>query len=92
MFWIQMLIETIALVLVLIGILHEEKLIAFEDKMWEYIKDRIAYVIAKIIIWYRKNLEWLVDLIADRIGYAIAMVVIWYRRKFRKNKRKGAKK
>ena len=77
---------------ILTGIWYEEKLIAFEDRLWEYIKDRIAYLIAKVIIWYRKHLEWVVDIIADRIGYALAMIVIWYRRNFKKKMRKGARK
>ncbi len=51
MFWFQMTIATIALVLVLTGILYEEKLIAFEDKL----ADRIGYHIAQIIIRYRKK-------------------------------------
>lgn len=54
MFWIQMSIATIALVLILLGIWHEEKLIAFEDKMYEYICDRIGYCIAKVIIAFRR--------------------------------------
>lgn len=49
MFWLKMLIATIALVLILIGIWHEEKLIAFED----WLADRIGYLIAKVIIWFR---------------------------------------
>jgi hypothetical protein len=40
---------TIALVLVLLGILYEEKVIAFED----WCADRIGYHIAKAIIRYR---------------------------------------
>jgi hypothetical protein len=49
-----MSIATIALVLILLGIWHEEKLIAFEDRLWEHIKDRIAYCIAQVIIAYRR--------------------------------------
>jgi hypothetical protein len=49
-----MSIATIALVLILFGIWHEEKLIALEDKMYEYICDRIGYYIAKVIIAYRR--------------------------------------
>jgi|GEM_PF-4966026 len=51
MFWLQMSIATIALVLILAGILHEEKLIAFEDR----VADRIGYHIAQVIIRYRKK-------------------------------------
>ena len=34
-------ISAVALALILIGIWHEEKLIAFEDKVIKYIKDHI---------------------------------------------------
>lgn len=51
MFWLQMSIATIALVLILVGILNEEKLIAFEDR----IADRIGYHIAQVIIRHRKK-------------------------------------
>ena len=44
------IICAVALVLILVGILHEEKVIAFEDRVWEYIKDRVAYVVAKIYV------------------------------------------
>lgn len=54
MFWIQTSIATFALVLILFGIWHEEKLIAFENRLWEFIKDRIAYCIAQVIISYRR--------------------------------------
>ena len=54
MFWIQMSIATLALVLILFGIWHEEKLIAFEDRLWDYIKDRTAYCVAQVIITYRR--------------------------------------
>lgn len=57
MFWLKMLVATIALVLILIGIWHEEKLIAFEEKILEYVKDRIAWCIAQIILWYRRNFK-----------------------------------
>lgn len=88
----DIVVGCLGLCAVLTAIWHEEKLIQFEDWLWEKIKDRIAYVIAKIIIWYRRHLEWVVDIMADRIGYAAAMVVLWYRRNFKKNKRKGVKK
>lgn len=51
MFWFKMAIATVALVLILAGILHEEKLIAFEDRL----ADRIGYCIAQVIIRYRKK-------------------------------------
>ena len=51
MFWFQMAFATIALVLILTGILHEEKLIAFEDRL----ADRIGYHIAQVIIRHRKK-------------------------------------
>lgn len=51
MFWFKMAIATIALVLILAGILNEEKLIAFEDR----VADRIGYHIAQLIIRYRKK-------------------------------------
>ncbi len=51
MFWIQMAIATAALALILTGIWHEEKLIAFEDR----IADRIGYLIAQVIIRHRKK-------------------------------------
>ena len=54
MFWIQMSIATLALVLILFGIWHEEKLIAFEDRLWVYIADRIGYCLAKIVIAFRR--------------------------------------
>lgn len=41
---------TVLLVLILIGIWHEEKLIAFEDKLWAHIADRIGYIVEKIYI------------------------------------------
>lgn len=54
MFALKMFLLTIALVLILIGIWHEEKLIAFEDKVAEYVCDRIGYYAAQVIIRYRK--------------------------------------
>ncbi len=51
MFWFQMAVATIALALILVGILHEEKLIAFENK----VADRIGYHIAQVIIRHRKK-------------------------------------
>ena len=51
MFWFQMTIAAIALALILTGIWHEEKLIAFEDR----VADRIGYHIAQVIIRHRKK-------------------------------------
>lgn len=45
---------TVLLVLILIGIWHEEKLIAFEDKLWAHIADRIGYIAAKIYLGIKK--------------------------------------
>jgi len=42
---IEITISTIALVLILIGIWHEEKIIAFEDKIFEKIKTWIKNII-----------------------------------------------
>ena len=49
------IIAAIALALVLIGIWHEEKLIAFEAELWERIKDRVLYCLAHIVVWYRNK-------------------------------------
>lgn len=46
----EIIIGAIALALVLTGIWYEEKVIAFEDKA----ADRIGYIIARMIIRYRK--------------------------------------
>ena len=48
------IICAIALPLILIGILYEEKLIAFEAKLWDIIADRIGYVLAQIYIKCRR--------------------------------------
>ncbi|MBQ8026570.1 MAG: hypothetical protein IJ261_00475 [Clostridia bacterium] len=55
MFWLQTVILTLALALILVGIWHEEKLIAFENRVADYISDRIGYHIAQIIIRNRKR-------------------------------------
>jgi hypothetical protein len=49
------ILGAIALALVLIGIWHEDKLIAFEDELWERIKDRIAYAGAHVVVWYKNK-------------------------------------
>ena len=51
---LETVICAVALVLILIGIWHEEKIIAFEDRAWEYIKGRTAYVVAKIYLGVKK--------------------------------------
>ena len=48
-------LSAIATVLVLVGIWHEEKLIAFENALWERVKDRAAYAGAHIIVWYKNR-------------------------------------
>ncbi len=48
---LQTLIPAAALALILIGIWHEEKLIAFEDR----IADRLAYLVAQVIVKHRKK-------------------------------------
>ena len=55
MFWLETTILTIALALVLVGIWHEEKLIAFEDKIWDVVADRLGYIAARIVIAFRKK-------------------------------------
>lgn len=49
------ILGAIALVLILIGIWHEDKLIAFEDELWEQVKDRTAYTVAHVVAWYRNK-------------------------------------
>lgn len=51
----EIILSAIALVLVLIGIWHEEKLIAFEAELWERIKDRVLYYCAHVIVWYKNR-------------------------------------
>ena len=51
--FLEIFIPALALALILIGIWKEEKLIAFEDK----ILDRLAWIVAKIIVWYRHNVK-----------------------------------
>ena len=41
----------ILLIVVLLAIIYEDELIAFED----WVADRIGFVIAKIILWYRRK-------------------------------------
>ena len=48
---IEIILSAIALVLVLIGIWHEEKLIAFEDEL----RERIAYGCARLIVKHRNR-------------------------------------
>ena len=67
------IICAVALVLILIGIWHEEKLIAFEDRAWEYIKDRAAYVVAKI---YVKAKHLIVNSKIRLMGIAVKMIEV----------------
>lgn len=55
MFWLETVVLTLALALLLVGIWHEEKLIAFEDKVWDVIADRLGYIAARIVIAFRKK-------------------------------------
>ncbi len=48
---LQTLIPAAALALILVGIWHEEKLIAFEDR----IADRLAWLVAQVIVKHRKR-------------------------------------
>lgn len=41
----------LAFIAILFGIIHEEKLIAFED----WLADRIGYIAAKVVIWFRRT-------------------------------------
>ncbi|MBO5123407.1 MAG: hypothetical protein J6B99_09655 [Oscillospiraceae bacterium] len=47
----EIILSAIALILILVGIWHEEKLIAFEDMLL----DRIAYGCAHLVAWYRNK-------------------------------------
>ena len=49
-FVIQTIVEIAALILILIGIWHEEKIIKFEDKL----ADKLAWYIAQVIGNYRR--------------------------------------
>ena len=55
MFELQIVFGVFALALVLTGIWYEEKLIAFEDRVWDFVADRIGYVAARIVIAFRKK-------------------------------------
>ena len=55
MFWLTIIFSTLALALILVGIWYEEKLIAFEDRLWDYIADRIGYYAAQVVIWHRRR-------------------------------------
>lgn len=52
---IEIILSAIALVLVLIGIWHEEKLIAFEAELWERVKDRTLYSLAHVVVWHKNR-------------------------------------
>ena len=49
------LILVTALTLILTGIWHEEKLIAFEEKLWDFIADRIGWLAAQIYLKFKKE-------------------------------------
>ena len=55
MFGLQIVFGVLALAVVLAGIWHEDKLIAFEDKVWDFVADRIGYIAARIVIAFRKK-------------------------------------
>ncbi len=55
MFWLETAFLTLALALILVGIWHEEKLIAFEEKAWDFIADRIGYIAARVYLTFRKK-------------------------------------
>lgn len=65
---IEIIICAAALVLILIGIWHEDKLIAFED----WLADRIGYIIAKAYLKVKKmRIKRLVkraDALIKRVG------------------------
>ena len=55
MFWLETALLTLALALILVGIWHEKKLIAFEDRLWDFISDRIGYIAARVYVAFRKK-------------------------------------
>lgn len=55
MFWLKTGFMVLALALILTGIWHEEKLIAFEEKLWDFIADRIGYIAARVYVTFRKK-------------------------------------
>ena len=55
MFGLQIVFGVFALTAVLAGIWYEEKVIAFENKVWDFIADRIGYFAARIVIAFRKK-------------------------------------
>ncbi len=55
MFWLQTAFLTLALALILVGIWHEEKLIAFEERLWDFLADRIGYIAARVYVTFRKK-------------------------------------
>lgn len=55
MFWLKTTFLALALALILAGIWHEEKLIAFEERVWDFIADRIGYIAARVYVTFRKK-------------------------------------
>ena len=55
MLYLDTIILATAIALILVGIWHEEKLIAFERKIADFVSDRIGYCIAQVIIHHRKR-------------------------------------
>ncbi len=52
---LKIIIAAIALIIILVMIWHEEKIIAFEERLSDKIADRIGYYIAQVILWYRRT-------------------------------------
>lgn len=55
MFWLETALLTLAFALILTGVWYEKKLIAFEDRLWDFISDRIGYIAARIYVTFRKK-------------------------------------
>lgn len=45
----------LALIIVLFALIHEEKLIAFEDKVWGYVADRLGWLAAQVYLKLKKK-------------------------------------
>lgn len=55
MFGLQIVFGVFALTAVLAGIWYEDKIIAFEDRVWDFVADRIGYIAARIVIAFRRK-------------------------------------
>ena len=55
MFELQIVFGVFALTAVLAGIWYEDKIIAFEDRVWDFVADRIGYIAARIVIAFRRK-------------------------------------